>query len=112
MKNVQPIPKELLIHSIIYKEFVKTGTFEKEYLPEEVIENVLVQPNTELKSSGNNEEVRTKAVIFLDRLNTPNFKALKPDSIVIFGGTECTVISCEALYDFHPLVPHHYEVTI
>lgn len=110
--HIKTIPKRLLIHSIGYEEFKGDGSFGEESHPGEIIENVLVQPKTEIRRDLYEEEVQIDAVIFLDATNTPKFKPLKEKSKVHFNGREWRVVSCDALYTFDPGVPHHYEVKI
>src|SRR5690606_4069498 len=112
MMHIEPIPISLLIHSIEYEEFIKVSTYDKEYKPVEIIDNVLVQPIVSIKKDSRGQEVQTKAVIFLDSVNTPNCKELKVDSKITFGSLSGTVIACEPLYTFDTITPHHYEVTI
>ncbi|MEK4825128.1 putative minor capsid protein [Niallia sp. FSL W8-0951] len=110
--NIPPIPKKLLIHTIEYEEFVKDGSFGEEFAPTETISYVLVQPSSKLRRDGNGEEVQTLGVVFLDAVNTPNFKRLKEKSKVRFKKKDYRVIECESLYALDPDTPHHYEVSL
>ncbi|MET3504944.1 putative minor capsid protein [Halalkalibacter oceani] len=110
--RIRPIPKRVLIHSIEYEEFVRDGSFGDEFAPAETISFVLVQPKAELRRDGTGEEVQVQGVIFLDAVNTPNFKRLREKSKVHFNGHDYRVVACDALYALDPKTPHHYEVDI
>jgi hypothetical protein len=110
--DIRPIPKKLLIHSIEYEEFLGDGPFGEEYAEKETISNVLVHPKTLIHRDEKNEEIQINAVIFLDAVNTPNFKPLTIKSKVYFNGREWRVYQCEPYYTLNPDVPHHYEVMI
>lgn len=112
MAKVKPIPKKLLIHTIKYEEFLRDGSFGEEFAPTETISFVLVQPSSKLRRDGNGEEVQTLGVVFLDAVNTPNFKPLKEKSKVRFKEKDYRVIECESLYALDPDMPHHYEVNL
>lgn len=110
--SVRPIPHNMLIHTIEYEEFVKDSTFGEEFKPREVITHVLVQPAKGLRIETNDTNIDNRSTIFLDRTNTPKFKELKQRSKVYFRGEELRVVGCKSLYDFHPEIPHHYEVDV
>lgn len=110
--RIKPIPRKLLIHTIEYEEFVKDGSFGEEFAPVETLTRVLVQPKTEIMRDSYQEEIQIDAIVFLDSVNTPNFKRLKEKSKVHFGEREWRVVACDALYTFDPAIPHHYEVKL
>lgn len=112
MVHILPIPKGVLIHRIEYEEFDEDAGFGEKYLPKETIVNVLVQPKTEMRRSSAGEEIQINAIVFLDAANTPGFRPLKEKSKVRFSGREWRVNSCDALYAFDPVTPHHYEVSL
>lgn len=110
--KISQIPKHLLIHSIIYEEYIKVGIYDKEYKDPETFTNVLVQPAFKIIKDVRGQEREIKALIFLDTVNTPNCKAFVPDSVVKFGELEGIVVSCEPIYTIDPIKPHHYEVSL
>lgn len=110
--HIKPIPKKNLIHTIGYEEFKEDDSFGELFFPLEFIENVLVQPKTEIRRTAEDEEVEIQAIVFLDAVNTPLFKPLKEKSKIHFNGRVWRVASCEHLFTFDSARPHHYEVGI
>lgn len=110
--KISQIPRHLLIHSVVYEEYVKTGAFDKEYKDPIMLTNVLVQPSFKVVKDARGQEREIKALLFMDTVNTPNCQALVPDSNVKFGDLEGVVVSCDPIYTIDPITPHHYEVSL
>ncbi|MED1602604.1 putative minor capsid protein [Alkalihalophilus marmarensis] len=111
--RLKPIPKRLLIHTIIYEEYRGDSTFGgNDFSPPEDIPFVLVQPKSELRRDATGVEIQIKGTIFLDAKNTPNFKRLKEESRIKFNGEDYRVVGCDALYTTDPNTPHHFEVDV
>ena len=113
MGDIRSIPSRLLIHTIEYQEFKGEGTYGPEYEAPEKIGNVLVQMSTEIViDSTSGEEVQAKGVIYLDPVNTPNYKPLKVKSIVRFQGEQYMVQGRGSHFTVSPDTPHHTKVVI
>lgn len=111
--RIRPIPKQLLIHSIVYEEYIGRGGFGDTWKPSETIENVFVEPQTKLFKTANNQEVQLQAIIYLDAENTPKFKELKENSKITFGSMIGKVFQCKAFYTpKNANIPHHYEIMV
>lgn len=110
--KVKPIPRNLLIHTITYEEFTGDAAFGEQFSPPVVIANVLIQPLHKTRRDSNGVEVEVNSLVFLDSVNTPLARPLISRSKVSFGADTLRVITCEPLYAFDPVTPHHYEVTL
>jgi hypothetical protein len=107
---IRPIPKQLLIHSIVYEEYLGQGNFGESWGDPETIDCVRFEPKTAIRMDANGEEIETQGIIFLDAVNTPNCKPLKVKSKVTFNGIEMRVHACNPYYGFNQV--HHYEVEV
>jgi hypothetical protein len=110
MPFIKPIPKYLLCHSIEYEEYLGQGNFGESWGDKETIDFVRFEPKISLRTDANGQEIQTTGIIFLDAVNTPNFKPLKVKSKVTFNGSEMRVHACKPFYAFDSI--HHYEVEV
>lgn len=110
--NIRPIPRKLLIHTVIYEEYLGDEAFGESFGAPITVGRVLVQPLHKMRRDPNGEEVEIHSVIFIDSVNTPLARPFVGKSKVNFNGEDLRVVSCEPLYTLNPDVPHHYEVTL
>lgn len=107
---VRPIPRRLLTDSIIYQEYAGTESFGDTFLEPETIDNVRFEPSAVIRIDGNGEQIQTQGRIFLDALNTPQFKPLKIKSKVTFNGNEMRVHASNSYSSFNKI--HHLEIEV
>lgn len=113
--KIDPIPKELLIHSVTYREFIQNETWGETYKPSITLTNVLVQPATALTKDTIRETIQAKAILFYDMEHSkptmPVFSFIEKSKIV-FQGQEMTVDKVNIFYAFDGETPHHYEIEL
>lgn len=108
---VRPIPRRLLIHSVIYEEYSGNSGWGETYLPPVTLENVLVQPVSNINRSNIAEEKRYKAILFFDMTHSTPKVTFKEKSRVTFNGETMTVQGVNTLYALSA-TPHHIEVEL
>ena len=110
MRSIKPIPKHLLIHSIIYEERADGDGWNNEPVSDPItVNNVRVQPSRILSRTSNREEITADHVLFLDRVHSSHFFKMKEGATVKFNGDAWKVETVQTFYDFRQ-EPHHYEV--
>lgn len=108
--NVRPIPKRLLLHSIVYTEKVKNDRWGKN--DPVTIDKVLVQPASTLNIKSNRQDVTADHLLFIDRVNSSHFFKMTEGSKVKFGDEDEWIVSkVKTLYALSD-DPHHYEVEL
>ncbi len=111
---VRPIPKKLLVHDLIYHEFINDEEWKESFQPPVTINNVLFQPVTGMNRTMQGEEVEVQAstVLFIDRKNSSQYIRMIEKSKVYRAdepGREMRVIRVDELFVDSPL-SHHFEV--
>lgn len=107
---MRPIPKSLLIHTIVLHRPKQEDRWGNETAGEEKeISRVRMEPCSKIVHDKNNAEVQLSATLFIDCKNTrPKDIILKKDDILTFNGEKYKVQTVEPLYDGKRL--HHYEM--
>lgn len=107
---MKPIPKKLLMHSVILHKQIAEDTWGKETLDEGVkLSYVRLEPSGRIVRNKNGAEVQLAATLFYDCRNSrPSGIVFREDDIVIFNGQKHKVHTVEPLYDGRKL--HHYEM--
>ena len=108
---IKPIPLPLLIHSVTYEEYAGNSGWGETYLPPVTLENVLVQPVSNISRSNISEEKRYKAILFFDMIHSTPKVTFKEKSRVTFNGETMTVQKVNTLYALSK-TPHHIEVEL
>lgn len=111
--RIKPIPKRMLVHTIIYEEYEEEGPFGGgDFADPITIEGVRVEPSSSIRQNSNGEEIVLKGTVFLDAQNTPLYRKLKEKSKVTFGDDDYRVHQCQALFALDGVTPHHFEVEL
>jgi hypothetical protein len=110
---IKPIPKNILIHSVEYEEFVQGDGFETEdgFKPAVTLTNCRVEAASNIKRTNTGEELQYKALLFFDVVNSSasgQFE-LKEKSRVTFDGKTMYVNKVNPIYGFSL---HHYEIEL
>lgn len=109
---IKPIPKRLLPHSAIYKEYLGNTGEGDEWGADTPLSFVKVEEKTQMKVTSNGREIVGNARIFYDLINSNGLTG-KPveNSIINFNGREYKVVNTDVLYA-DSAIPHHYEVLL
>ena len=107
---MKPIPKKLLIHTIMLYEKTSIDKWGSEKLDDgQVLTKVRIEPSNQIVRDKNNSEIQLAATLFYDCRNSQpigiNFKV---DQIIDFNGQKHQIKTIEPLYD--KLKLHHYEI--
>lgn len=109
---IKPIPKRLLTHSALYKEYLGNNGEGDEWGNDIPLSFVKIEEKLQLKVTSNGREVVGNAKMFYDLTNSDGLKS-KPiqNSIVIFNEKEYRVVDTDILCADSD-IPHHYEVLL
>lgn len=107
---MKPIPKKLLIHTVVLYEKTSIDKWGSEKLDDgQVLSKVRIEPSMQIVRDKNNSEIQLAATLFYDCRNSQpigiNFKV---DQIIDFNGQKHQIKTIEPLYDNLKL--HHYEI--
>ena len=108
---MKPIPKSLLIHTIIlHKKTSSGGFYEEPSLSNGTdISCVRMEPLSKIVRDKNNAEIQLSAILFYDCKNScPRGTTFSVDDVISFNGQKYRVKVVEPLYDRKKL--HHYEI--
>ncbi len=110
---IKPIPKRLLPHNCIYKEYLgNSGESDKWDETGSQLKFVKIEEKTQLKVTSNGREVIGNARLFYDLTNSSGLYS-KPiqNSKIIYNNHEYRVIDTDVLCGEQDK-PHHYEVLL
>lgn len=108
---MRAIPKELLIHEVMYhKQIAGEDFYDEESLNAgTMLTYVRMEPSNKIIRDKNNAEIQLVATMFYDCKNSrPKGIPFAVDDVVIFNGMKHKVQIVEPLYDKKKL--HHYEL--
>lgn len=107
---MRPIPKVLLIHTVIHAKGEKTDRWSEEQLSDkETVRRVRMEPSSKVIRDKNSSEIQLSATLFYDCKNSrPQGMMFAVDDIIVFNGQKHKVQLVEPLYDEGRL--HHYEL--
>ncbi len=107
---MKPIPKSLLIHTVIHMKPAKTDRWGKTELASgKKLEYVRMEPSSRIIRDKNHAEVQLAATLIYDCRNSrPSGVVFAVDDIIVFNGQKHQVKTVEPLYDGRRL--HHYEM--
>lgn len=109
---IKSIPKRLLPHNCIYKEYIGNTGESDEWGADTPLTFVKVEEKTQLKVTSNGREIIGNARLFFDLTNSSGL-SVKPiqNSKIIFKGREYRVVDTDILCGEEDN-PHHYEVLL
>ena len=108
----KPIPKKLLIHSVIYEKKSENMAWGgKGNQAPVTINRVRFEPDFKKVLTGTNQEQVIKGILYMDAHYSLPFVIPKVDDVIIYAEDPLTVVSCEVLYTLSD-TPHHVEVTL
>lgn len=107
---MRPIPRSLLIHTVMLHRMVDKDRWGKGQLSDGAeLQRVRMEPSGRIVRDKNNAEIQLAATLFYDCKNSrPKGIVFAVDDIIIFNGQKHQVQVVELLYDEKQL--HHYEV--
>lgn len=105
---VAPIPKSLLIHNVLYTP-PSDGSWGNDTGEPTPLENVRIEPKSDITQSGNGIVRTNSTVLFVDTVNSTPV-TLKEDGVITFDGYDYKIDKINAFYDEAKL--HHWEVTL
>ena len=109
---IKPIPLSLLIHNVTYEEYSGNNGWGETYLPPVTLENVLVQPVSNINRSNTAEEKGYKAILFFDMTHSKPLVNFKEKSKITFEGDKVMYVQkVNTLYALST-TPHHIEVEL
>jgi len=109
---LKPIPKRLLPHNAIYKEYLGNNGEGDEWGEETPLSFIKIEEKTQLKITSNGREIVGNAKMFYDFTNSNGLES-KPveNSIIIFHNREYRMANPDVLYHTKD-TPHHYEILL
>ena len=109
---ISPIPKRLLPHSCIYKEYLDNTGRKEEWKEDTPLQNVKIEEQLQLKVTSNGREIVGNARMFYDLINSSGLSS-KPiqNSIILYNNKEYRVIDT-SIFCGEQAMPHHYEVLL
>lgn len=109
---IKPIPKRLLPHNVIYKEYLGNTGEGDEWGEKTPLSFVKIEEKTQLKVTSNGREIIGNARMFYDLINS-NGLTRKPmeNSTIDFNGRKYKVVNTDVFYADNAN-QHHYEVLL
>lgn len=109
---IRPIPKRLLPHKCIYKEYLGNTGEGDEWGKDIPLTYVKIEEKTQLKVTSNGREVVGNAKMFYDLVNSKGLTS-KPvqNSIINFNNRNYKVVDTDTFCGEQEN-PHHYEVLL
>ncbi|ASB95825.1 Minor capsid protein [Streptococcus equi subsp. equi] len=112
VKEVKPIPKELLVDTVTYLAVGNKDSWGAETVVSTELSQVLVQPRSSIQRGQQNESNSYELLLFFDCVNSlPVDHQFKVDDKISYLGKEYRIASVEVLKAFDQS-PHHYEVML
>ena len=107
---MRPIPKSLLIHTVILHKKINEDRWGKGELDGGIeLTYVRMEPSGKIVRDKNNAEIQLVATLFYDWKNSrPKDVVFKVDDLIAFNGVIHRIEVVEPLYDEKRL--HHYEL--
>ena len=109
---IKPIPKRLLPHSCIYKEYLGNTGEGDSWEEDKTLSNVKFEEKVQIRVTNNGREVVGNARLFYDLVNSSGLSK-KPviNSIIIFDDKEYRVENVDVLCPDNETA-HHYEILL
>lgn len=109
---MKPIPKRLLPHKCVYKEYLDNTGEGDEWGADTPLSFVKIEEKTVLKVTSNGREIVGNARMFYDLVSSSGLKS-KPveNSKILFNDREYKIEHCDVLCP-DTTNPHHYEILL
>lgn len=109
---IKPIPKRLLPHKCIYKEYLGNTGEGDEWGADIPLSFVKIEERSQLKVTSNGREIVGNGRMFYDSVNSDGLldKPIK-NSKIVFNGKEYRIVDVDILCATEEK-PHHYEVLL
>lgn len=109
---IKPIPKRLLPHSAVYKEYLGNTGEGDEWGVDTPLTFIKVEEKTQIKVTSNGREVVGNAKMFYDLTNSSGLSS-KPiqNSKIIYNNHEYRVVDTD-VFCGEQAIAHHYEVML
>ena len=109
---IKPIPKRLLPHSAIYKEYLGNTGEGDSWGEDNSLDFIKIEEKMQLKVTSNGREVVGNARMFYDLVSSSGLNT-KPveNSLIIYNGKEYKIINVDVLCA-DSANPHHYEMLL
>lgn len=109
---IKPIPKRLLPHKCVYKEYLSNTGEGDEWGEDVLLSFIKIEEKMQLKVTSNGREVVGNARLFYDLINSSGLSN-KPvqNSKIIYNNHEYKVVDTDVLCGEQDN-PHHYEVML
>ena len=109
---IKPIPKRLLPHKCIYKEYLGNNGEGDEWGANTPLSFVKIEEKTQLRTTSNGREIVGNAKMFYDCVSSNGLKNTPvQNSIISFNGIDYRVVDTDVFYP-DTSYPHHYEVLL
>lgn len=108
---INQIPLKLLIHSIDYEHYAGNDGWDDTWESPIKINNVRVEPVSQIKRSSNAEGEQVSHVVVVDKVNSSAFPDFTIKSRITFSGAPREVVDVKPFYGFES-TPHHYEIEV
>lgn len=107
---MKPIPLRLLVHSVVYNEYLGNTGEKVSYGANTTLNNVRVEEQKKYSKVADRVEVIGSALLFYDCVYSSGLSSQpKPESKITYNGKQYTVVDVDILVDTKP---HHYEVLL
>lgn len=104
------MPKEILIHEVVYEEYIEKDRHGNSFKEPVTLKNVLVQPVSSIKRAGDVDNKAYDSLMFFDCVNsTPLDVTFTKKSKITFNGETMIVDKVNPIYTFNL---HHYELEL
>ncbi len=109
---IKPIPKRLLPHNCVYKEYLGNTGEGDEWGTDTPLKFVKIEEKTQIKVTSNGREIVGNARLFYDLTNSSGLVS-KPiqNSKIIYNNQEYKIVDNDILCGEID-VPHHYEAIL
>ncbi|TKJ05815.1 minor capsid protein [Bacillus cereus] len=112
-RDIPPLPKSWLIHSVEYHEYVNPSQFGggETYKTPRIIRHVRVDLTISSTTNNTSEDVKYAGVIFIDLQNSKNVPAhFVQKSKIVFEGKEYCLVNVKPCNSDTSL--HHWELEV
>ncbi len=103
------MPLEILIHAVAYEEYQEKDRYGNQFKEPVTLENVLVQPTSNIKRSNNTDQLAYKALLFFDCVHSSPVVDFVKKSKITFHGETMIIDKVNPIYTFDL---HHYELEL
>lgn len=109
---IRPIPKRLLPHNCIYKQYLGNNGEGDEWDEDILLQSVKIEEKTQLKVTSNGREIVGNARLFYDLTNSNGLTDVpSQNSKIVYNSHEYRVVDTDVLCGEQE-TPHHYEVML